>query len=155
MFATAEEKIIVAALSALVILVGLFGFIRHERTEGATVCIQQDQSEELKQSKQDAHDAANTVDDLHSQLLKIAAANPGAPAMRVCNVQTGSVSPRPTARSVEPVALPHVNTDTGVQAGTGSGVDIGPGVQDITLGCVLAATDSDELWKLAIEESRK
>jgi hypothetical protein len=153
MFATLEEKLIVAALSALVVVVGILGYNHHERKIGATVCVQQDHSAEIAQAKKETVDANQTIEDLRAQLVSITAAVPAAVPMRLCNAAPRSLPSRSTARSTESVALPHSAIDSGVQAGTVAGADIGAGVQDITLGCMLLSAEGTQLWNLAVKES--
>lgn len=153
MFATFEEKIIVAALTTAIVLVGLLGFIRHERSTGAAVCVQQDLSADLAQSKKETADARAIVTDLDSQVAALSAATVAPASLRVCNVQASRVSPRTSTGSTEPATLPHREHDSGLQTGSEPGVDIGPAVQDITLGCVLGITDATELWSLALKEA--
>jgi hypothetical protein len=153
MFAATEEKLIVGVLAFLTLLAGVLGFIHHERKQGATVCVQQDQSAALAQSKKETADALSVVTTLDAQLAAIASTPTVDAPMRMCNVKTGSVSPRPTTRSVKPAAIPHISTSTSVQAGVEPGVDIGPSVQDITLSCMLGIADATDLWNLAVKES--
>ena len=153
MFATLEEKIVVAAISAFALLVGILGWNHHERSQGAVVCVQQDQSAELAQSKKETADALATVTTLDAQLAALGNnAGPIAP-LRMCNVAPRSMSPRVATASVEPATISDGRHDPGVQAGNQSGADIGPAVQDITLGCVLGITDANDLWQLAMKES--
>lgn len=153
MFATAEEKIIVACLTTLIMLVGIAGYTWHERREGASVCVQQDHTAAIAQAKKETVDARASVADLRAQLSAVSAAAPGTPApLRLC-ITTRRVPTVGAARRVESLTLPDSGTGPGVQTGTESGVDIGPGVQDIALSGVLGIADAAELWALAIKES--
>lgn len=154
MFATLEEKIIVSAIVALGILVGILGWNHHERTEGATVCLSQDHTAEIAQSKKDAADAHATVKDLRAQLSRIPATIPSvAPVIRMC-VARGSVSSRPTTTTAKPEQLPDSGSGERVLPGTVAGVDIGEGVHDITLSCLQSIADAQELWNLNVKESQ-
>lgn len=153
MFATLEEKLIVGVLASVTLLVGILGYNHHERAQGAAVCVRQDESAALAQSKKETANAVSIITTLDAQVAALSAAASAPAPMRVCNVASHSVSPGAATRSAQPAALPHSSNDSGVQTGTQSGVDIGPIVQDITLGCVLGITDATDLWNLAVKES--
>lgn len=153
MFATAEEKIIVAALGALLLLVGILGYNHHERSEGAAICVQQDTKASDTQHKKDMDDAQETITNLRAQLVTIPSVAPAATPMRLCNIAPSRVPQRPASTGVESAKLPDSGNGGSVQAGTESSVDIGPSVQDIALSCVLGVTDAQDLWNLALKEA--
>jgi hypothetical protein len=134
------------------LLVVVVGFLLYERHEGAASVVAKDRTAEIAQQRADSADAQHTLVDLHTQLSTLPSVVPDAVPMRVCFTPS-SLSPRPTTRRVESVALPIGSSHPSVQAGTQSGSDIGPIVQDLTLAGVLAATDAYDLWQLAVKES--
>lgn len=152
MFATIEEKLIIGMLAAVAILVGVLGFIHHERSEGAAVCVQQDHSAADAQHKKETDDAKNTISDLRLKLDALATAPPVAAPMRLC-VQARSVPSRPAATGAKPADRTDSGSGGSVQVGTESSVDIGPGVQDIALASMLCSAKFKELWNLNVKEA--
>lgn len=154
MFATIEEKLIVGAIATVAVMVGVFGFIRHERSQGAAVCIQQQTSAEDTQSKKDSVSVNNSIADFHKELAGIPAAVGADVPMRVC-ITPSHVSQRPAPGSSKPATPAVVDSGSRVQTGIESGNDIGPAVQDITLSSMLCSADALQLWNLAIKEARQ
>lgn len=152
MFATLEEKAIVVALATFAIVVVVLGFIHHERSQGAAICVSQDQSAAIAQSKKETDDAQETIAALKLKLDALPAAAPAAAPMRLC-VTAGSVPSRPAAAGVKPANDSHSGSGGSVQVGTESSVDIGPGVQDIALASMLCSAKFKELWNLNVKEA--
>jgi hypothetical protein len=156
MFATLEEKIIVAAIVALGIVVGILGYNHHERHEGATVCVQQQSQAATAEFKQETSDGNAAVADFSKSLDSIPITASRTPTLFVCDA-SGSVRKVPTALATQSSKPAVVHGDSGVlpRVEPASAVDIGPAVHDITLGCMQVAADTQELWQLAIKESQK
>jgi hypothetical protein len=153
MFATAEEKLIVGALSSIIVLVGILGFIHHERFEGATVCVQQQSKAAAAETQKDTIANESVIKDFSGDLASIPITASHTP-MLMCS-SPGSVRQVAAATGVKPATVSNSTNDSGVRTGTKpvAAVDIGPAVQDITFGCVLGITDATELWQLATKES--
>jgi hypothetical protein len=146
---TSLEKTLIAVTCVLVVILG---FAIYERYEGAAACKSADTRAELLEAHTDAADVNASVSVLQKQLVAIPIAAPGDVPMLVCSTPR-SMSPRPATGSAEPVALPHIADAAGVQAGIESGSDIGPIVQDLTLGGMLAATNAQDLYDLEVKEA--
>jgi hypothetical protein len=151
MFATVEEKLIVAALSTIIVLVGILGFIHHERREGATVCVQQQTNAATAETKKDTADVQSTLKDFSGDLSAIPVTASRTP-MLMCDAPS-SVRKVSATGHAQPTALPIVKTDSGLQTGVEPRVDIGPIVQDLALSGMLCTADAQQLWNLAVKES--
>lgn len=156
MFATLEEKIIVAAIVALGIVVGILGYNHHERSEGATVCVQQQSQAATAEFKQETSDGNAAVADFSKSLDSIPITASRTPTLFVCDAPS-SVRKISASSTIESAKLAVVHGDSGVlpRVEPASAVDIGPAVHDITLGCMQVAADTTELWNLAVKEAAK
>jgi hypothetical protein len=152
MFATLEEKLIVSALSALVIVVGIFGFIHHERSEGAAVCVQQQSNAAKAEVKQDDVDNKNVVADFTHSLDAIPITASHTPTLLMCSAPS-RVREVPSTTGAKPAAPADSDSGSRVQTGDSPRVDIGPAVQDITYASLLCSADLKQLWNLAVKES--
>lgn len=153
MFATLTEKLILVGVSTLAVVVGILGFIRHERTQGAAVCIQQQSTAAATQNEKDASDVKDVLHDFSGDLSAITIAASHTPAMFMCDTPS-SVPQRLAPSRAKPIQAPSAGiSDPGVQARVEQRRDIGPAVQDIALECVLGITNAAELWNLAVKES--
>lgn len=151
MFATIEEKLIVGAIIAFGVVVGILGYNHHERSEGATVCVQQQSNAASTEVKQDAIKNENASADFSGDLAAIPIAASHVPVL-MCDASS-SVRPITPTRQTQSVAPAIVKTDSGLQAGIESRVDVGPIVQDLALSGMLCSADATELWDLAVKES--
>lgn len=154
MFATIEEKVIIGALAALALLVGILGYNHHERKQGAAVCIQQQQSAATAESKKDASDVKDVLAD-YSQSLNAIPITASHTPMLMCDTPS-SMPARTATREVKPGSQSNVGPSVGVLPRDDSRrQDFGPSVQDIALSCMLGTADAQELWNLAIKEAQK
>lgn len=152
MFASIEEKLIVGALAAVSLLVGILGYNHHERTEGAAICVQQQSHAAATETIKDASDVKDVLKDFSGDLSAIPIAASHTPSMLMCDAPS-VVHKVASSAGAKPAQLPNSGNDRSVQTGVKPEVDIGPIVQDITLGCVLTATDAQQLWNLMSKES--
>jgi hypothetical protein len=153
MFSTIEEKIIVAAIAAVAIVVGVLGYNHHERKEGAAVCIQQQSNAATAETIKDASDVKDVLKDFSGDLSAIPIAASHTPVF-MCDTPR-SVRKNTAATGVKPAEIPNIQNGSGLQAGVEQRSDIGPIVQDITLSCMLGIADAQSLWNLAVKESAK
>jgi hypothetical protein len=154
MFATIEEKLIVAALAALVVVVGVLGYNHHERKLGATICVQQQSKAASTEVQKDKSDAKKAVVDFNADISAIPIAASHTPAMLMCDAPS-SVRKVAAPAGAKPIAQPNIKTDSGLQTGIEPRVDIGSVVQDLALSGLLCTADAEQLWQLAIKESQK
>ena len=152
MFATLEEKLIVGALCALTLLVGILGYNHHERKEGATVCVQQQSKAASAELSKDAGNVKNVLTDFSGDLTAIPITASHTPVL-MCDASS-RVRKISAPAGAKPIAEPLIKTDSGLQAGVEPRIDIGPIVQDLALSGMLCSADATELWNLAVKESQ-
>jgi hypothetical protein len=151
MFATVEEKLIVGALSALLILVGILGFIHHERSAGAAICVQQQSNAATAETKKESSDVESVLKDFSGDLSAIPVTAGRTPVF-MCDAP-GSVRKVSSSTGAKPIAQSDIKTDSRLQTGVEPRVDIGPVVQDLALSGLLCSADAQQLWNLAVKDS--
>jgi hypothetical protein len=136
------------------LLVVITGLILYERHQATVECYSNDKTAALVQSQKDNDASKETISTLQKQLAAIVSSTPS-PVPIIVRSALDCLRANTTPAGTQPAALPLRAVDPSVQGGTRPTIDIGTIVQDLAYAGMLNATDSSDLWSLAIKESAK